>query len=92
MTPAQASLIVGVGWALWHLPALLEADPGTAIAFVALVMGFSFIFTWIFNGSGGSLIPPLLFQGFEAVFPAIAGTDWETSRRQLGLCCYQWLL
>ena len=85
MTPARASLIVGIGWALWHLPALLEANPGTAVVFVALVMGLSFIFTWIFNGSGGSLIPPLLLhatqnweEGFEAVFPAIAGTDWET--------------
>lgn len=85
MTPARASLIVGVGWALWHLPALLEADPGAAVVFVALVMGFSFTFTWIFNGSGGSLIPPLLFhatqnweEGFEVMFPAITGTDWET--------------
>lgn len=85
MTPARASLIVGVGWALWHLPALLEADPGAAVVFVALVMGLSFTFTWIFNGSGGSLIPPLLFhatqnweEGFEVMFPAITGTDWET--------------
>lgn len=85
MTPAKASLIVGVGWALWHLPVLLEADPGSAIVFVVLVMGLSFVFTWMFNGSGGSLIPPLLFhatqnweEGFEHVFPAIVGTDWET--------------
>lgn len=85
MTPARASLIVGVGWAIWHGPALLEAEPGVAIAFVVLVMGLSFIFTWIFNGSGGSLIPPLLFhatqnweEGFEAVFPSIVGSGWET--------------
>jgi deazaflavin-dependent oxidoreductase (nitroreductase family) len=85
MTPARASLIVGVGWALWHLPALLDAEPGAAIAFGVLVMGLSFTFTWIFNGSGGSLIPPLLFHatqnwedGFEAVFPSIVGSDWET--------------
>lgn len=85
MTPARASLIVGAGWALWHLPALLEAEPASAIIFVVLVIGMSFIFTWIFNGSGGSLIPPLLFhatqnweEGLEAVFPAIVGTDWET--------------
>lgn len=84
-TPARASLIIGVAWALWHLPALLEAEPGSAIVFVILVIGLSFVFTWIFNGSGGSLIPPLLFhatqnweEGFENVFPAIVGTDWET--------------
>ena len=85
MTPARASLIVGSGWALWHLPALLEVELMSAIVFLIVVVGASFIFTWIFNGSGGSLIPPLLFhatqnweEGFEIVFPAIVGTDWET--------------
>ena len=84
MSPARATLILGPAWALWHLPALLEADLGSAIVFFLFVMGVSFLFTWIFNGSGGSLVPPLLLhatqnweEGFEVVFPAIAGSDWE---------------
>ncbi len=39
----------------------------------------------MFNGSGGSLIPGLLFhatqnwdEGFETLFPALVGTNWET--------------
>jgi ABC-type phosphate transport system permease subunit len=49
-----------------------------------LSFGLSFIFTILFNGSGGSLIPGLLFhatqnweEGFETVFPALIGTEWE---------------
>ncbi|MCP5095196.1 MAG: hypothetical protein GY943_06560, partial [Chloroflexi bacterium] len=46
--------------------------------------GLSMLFTWLFNGSGGSLIPVLLFhaaqnweEGFETLFPSLVGTEWE---------------
>ena len=42
------------------------------------------LFTLLFNGSGGSLIPVLLFhasqnweEGFETLFPSLVGTEWE---------------
>lgn len=84
-TPVKASLIIGVFWALWHLPALVDREPAVAILLMILIVGLSFIFTWLFNGSGGSLIPPLLFhatqnweEGFETIYPAIVDTEWET--------------
>jgi membrane protease YdiL (CAAX protease family) len=84
MTPFRASVIIGALWGLWHLPVLLGRDPVSIVAFLLLSFGLSFIFTLLFNGSGGSLIPGLLFhatqnweEGFETLFPALLATDWE---------------
>ncbi len=83
-SPFHASLIVGIAWAAWHLPVLLGRDALSILAFVLLAIGLSFVFTLMFNGSGGSLVPGLLFHatvnwedGFESVFPALVGTEWE---------------
>jgi len=84
MSPFRASLIIGILWAAWHLPVLIGRDVVSVVVFSLLAIGLSFIFTRLFNGSGGSLIPVLLFhatqnweEGFEVIFPALAGTDWE---------------
>ncbi|MCO5182911.1 MAG: CPBP family intramembrane metalloprotease [Anaerolineae bacterium] len=84
MTPFRASVIIGALWGMWHLPVLLGRDPVSIVAFLLLSFGLSFIFTLLFNGSGGSLIPGLLFhatqnweEGFELVFPVLLTTDWE---------------
>ena len=84
MSPFRASLIIGVLWGAWHLPVLLGRDALSIVAFSLLAIGLSFVFTLLFNGSGGSLIPVLLFhatqnweEGFETFFPALAGTEWE---------------
>jgi len=84
MSPFRASLIIGVLWGAWHLPVLIGRDVLSIVAFSLLAIGLSFLFTWLFNGSGGSLIPVLLFhatqnweEGFETVFPSLVGTDWE---------------
>lgn len=85
MSPFAASLVIGVLWGLWHLPVLLSRGPVSAAFFLVLTIGLSCIFTLLFNGSGGSLIPVLLFhatqnweEGFETFFPALVGTGWET--------------
>ena len=84
MSPFRASLIIGVLWGAWHLPVLIGRDLLSIVAFSLLSIGLSFLFTWLFNGSGGSIIPVLLFhaaqnweEGFETVFPSLVGTDWE---------------
>ncbi len=83
LSPAGAALAVGVGWALWHLPALID-DPASAPIIVVLIIGLSFVLTWLFNGTAGSLVGPLLFHAFqnteeaiETIVPAVVGTDWE---------------
>ena len=84
MSPFRASVIIGILWAAWHLPVLLGRDVVSIVAFLLLAFVLSFIFTWLFNSSGGSLIPVLLFHAiqnteemFETIFPSLLGTDWE---------------
>lgn len=84
MSPFRASGIIGIAWALWHLPVLLNRDLFSIIVFLLLAFVLSFLFTWLFNGSGGSLIPVLIFHAaqnteeiWETMFPALVGSDWE---------------
>lgn len=84
MSPFRASLIIGVLWGAWHLPVLIGRDLLSVVAFSLLSIGLAMLFTWLFNGSGGSLIPVLLFhagqnweEGFEVLFPSLVGTEWE---------------
>jgi len=75
--PVPATLILGVVWALWHLP-LLATGPTTfhgLAAFVDLapsigvrilnIVGIAFILTWIYNGTGSVLLAILAHAGFN---------------------------
>lgn len=61
-----ASVILGLSWALWHLPLAWTGDafwhgvpfPLFALAMIALAI----LFTWTYNGTGGSLPVVLLFH------------------------------
>jgi len=61
-----ASLLIGVAWAAWHTP--LFFDPNSTYAqlppavFVARMVGLTVIFTWLVNGTGGSLLFPMLLH------------------------------
>lgn len=70
--PIAASIIIGFIWALWHAP-LFWAETGTAISgytidaytialFFGAVIGSSFIYTWMFNGTAGSLFIAVLLH------------------------------
>jgi membrane protease YdiL (CAAX protease family) len=84
MSPFWASAIIGILWAGWHLPVLLGRDIVSIVVFQLLAFVLSFIFTWLFNGSGGSLLPVMIFHAaqnseeiFETLFPGLVGIDWE---------------
>lgn len=74
----SASLILGAFWAAWHLPALFYRDTYLEMGLLVLpmlamvaVVG-SVTYTWLFNGSNGSLFATVVFHGlfdFFSVWP-----------------------
>ena len=68
--PLSASLLLGILWGLWHLPRLWAASPGASgLPFLTSVVGAvlgtvatAILFTWVFNGTGGSLLLVLLLH------------------------------
>ena len=53
-----ASLVVGIVWALWHLPKrLAEGGPAHPLwLFLLETTAKAVLFTWVFNGTAGSLL------------------------------------
>ena len=64
--PVQASLALGLAWALWHLPLwVMPGDFHAAIPmslFAIQILAFSILYTWIWEASGGSLIVAHVFH------------------------------
>ena len=66
MAPIWAALVLGVVWAVWHLPAfMLSSTPQSAWALTPFFMGtlaLSVIVTPLFNHSRGSILLPAFFH------------------------------
>lgn len=66
MSALSASLILGLLWALWHLPLYLTAGhPLSEVFFgwfLLSILADAILFTWIFNNTRGSLLVVLLFH------------------------------
>ncbi|MFN2358542.1 MAG: CPBP family intramembrane glutamic endopeptidase [Desulfotignum sp.] len=66
MAPIWAALLLGVVWAVWHLPAfMLSSTPQSAWALTPFLVGtlaLSVIVTPLFNHSRGSLLLPAFFH------------------------------
>lgn len=68
--PLAGSLLLGVLWALWHLPLFLIPDwdtphgsPLDVALFVVLAVGMAVVFTWVFNNTNGSVLLAILAHG-----------------------------
>ena len=83
-----ASLAVGALWALWHLPSFFNlqlVQGGISFPlFFAFALSGSFLFTWVFNGTGGSLLMvAFLHASFNAsnvflpLLPQVTGTELQ---------------
>src|SRR5215217_6861703 len=92
--PLVGSLILGVLWALWHLPLFLipswDTPHGSLLdiaLFVTWAMSTTIVITWIFNNTKGSVLLAILAHGsinsaavsVYALFPAPAVTGGITN-------------
>jgi membrane protease YdiL (CAAX protease family) len=69
-----ASVVLGVVWAVWHLPVVL-ADPGLRVPapFFLQVVPLSILFTWLFLRTSGSVFIAILFHAwFDLVLMYVA--------------------
>jgi CAAX protease family protein len=61
-----ASVVLGVVWGVWHLPLYLTGADirplGLFAPWVLITVAASVIYTWIYNGTGGSLLIVVLFH------------------------------
>jgi membrane protease YdiL (CAAX protease family) len=74
------NLIIGLFWGLWHIAAALDPTNVLNLApfyisiplFVLGCIEYSFIFTWLLENSGGSILIVCLFHGFYDTFNTYA--------------------
>lgn len=60
--PLIVALTLGVVWFAWHLPLLATETTRPPILFAVSVLSFSVILTWLYVGTGGSLLIAVLFH------------------------------
>jgi membrane protease YdiL (CAAX protease family) len=88
----KASLMIGLLWGIWHIPAALDPENVlnrgpfllAILIFTSGTIGFSFLYTWLWNYTGGSLLIVSLFHGFynslnlvaSAAYPYIIDQHW----------------
>jgi membrane protease YdiL (CAAX protease family) len=74
-----ASVLLGLAWGVWHLPLYLTgADfrPLSLFApWVVAAVAASVIYTWIYNGTGGSLLVVVLFHAASNVLLTVFLVD-----------------
>jgi uncharacterized protein len=69
--PLVGSLILGILWALWHLPLFWSGiwTPPTVpniVMFILMITALTIIMTWVFNANGSLLITMLMHASFNA--------------------------
>lgn len=61
-----ASLVLGMVWGAWHLPLFYRADTAQSHIpvglFMASTVALSVLFAWLFNHTGGSVLPALVLH------------------------------
>lgn len=75
MNALNATLVLGVLWALWHLPIFFYVfDPVIAVGWFFGLMCGAILFTWMYNSTGGNLLSVALWHGaFNFITASAAG-------------------
>lgn len=80
---SRATLILALVWALWHTPAFFYLDTiqnlGGLISVPGFLIGVLFaavLFTWLYNGTGGSILMVAIWHAlFDLLTASKAGQD-----------------
>jgi membrane protease YdiL (CAAX protease family) len=72
--PVRASLILGLLWAFWHSPIWFSGEWSeptllNIAVFVFWIVAVTFVFTWVFDNTQGSVLIAILLHGTMDVFP-----------------------
>lgn len=66
ISPARAGVVIGVLWALWHLPLFFVLPTATGNIpfgwYVPLVTAFGVLFGWVYNRTSGSVLLSILLH------------------------------
>jgi membrane protease YdiL (CAAX protease family) len=86
--PLVGTLILGLMWALWHLPQFLvpswaEASGGRGLVaivkFVVIAIAFAIVTTWVFNNTKGSVFMAILVHASIDTFSIPMGALFSPS-------------
>jgi uncharacterized protein len=79
LSPLPAAIVLGIPWALIHVPLYLpgQMNSGSAVwSMIAQVIAYSVVLTWIYVGSGGSVLLTGLFHALlNGLVPLTNGLD-----------------
>ena len=86
--PLVGTIILGILWALWHLPEFLvpswaESSGGSGfldiVKFVVIAIAFAIVITWIFNNTKGSVFMAILVHASIDTFSIPMGALFSPS-------------
>ncbi len=83
-SPLAASLILGVVWALWHLPIDLYAGyllegPAAILIRMITVLPLAILFTWFYLQSKGNLLVALFLHTSINILPDLGFSQYDVS-------------
>jgi membrane protease YdiL (CAAX protease family) len=89
--PLSASLILWVLWALWHLPLFFYSyEPSIIPGFLVGLLAGAITFTWLYNGSGGSILIAATFHAFFNFVTACAACQTGVSAAVVSAAVMVW--
>lgn len=98
--PMLASLVLGVVWALWHLPLFWTVgNPNYGEAFVIMLIelpAMSVLYTWLFQHTAGSALLAILFHASGSVavitLSTVSAVETDTVRSTVVDLVLKWVL
>ncbi len=82
MSVSKATLVLGLFWILWHVPAFFYHETYLGMGWVVIpgmifgVLCGAVLFTWLYNGTGGSVLMVAIWHGlFDLLTASAAGRD-----------------